>query len=44
MDNLLDKTYTTSGSVGYYASFTPRAGYFLAPECTLWLSARYQFE
>jgi iron complex outermembrane receptor protein len=44
VDNLLDKTYVASGSVGYDATFTPREAYFPAPERTLWLSARYQFE
>jgi iron complex outermembrane receptor protein len=44
IDNLLDKVYASSGSVGYDSSFTPREAYFPAPERSLWLSARYQFE
>ncbi len=43
IDNLLDKEYTASGSVGYDASFTPREAYFPAPERSFWLTARYQF-
>ncbi len=44
VDNLLDKEYIASGSVGYDASFTPREAYFAAPERSFWLSASYQFE
>jgi iron complex outermembrane receptor protein len=44
VDNLLDKRYAASGSVGFDASFTRREAYFPAPERTLWLTARYQFE
>ncbi len=44
IDNLLDKAYAASGSVGYDSSFTPREAYFPAPERSLWLNARYQFE
>jgi iron complex outermembrane receptor protein len=44
VDNLLDKRYAASGSVGFDASFIRREAYFPAPERTLWLTARYQFE
>ncbi len=44
VDNLLDKTYISTGEVGYDAGFSAREAYFPAPERTLWLSARYQFE
>ena len=44
VDNLLDKTYIASGSVGYDATFTPREAYFPAPERSVRLTARYQFE
>ena len=44
VDNLLDKEYISSGSVGFDASFIQREAYFPAPERRLWLSASYQFE
>ncbi len=44
IENLLDKRYPASGSVGYDASFTPREAYFPAPERMLRLTARYQFK
>ncbi len=44
IDNLLDKAYAASGSVGYDSTFTPREAYFPAPERSLWLTAHYQFE
>jgi iron complex outermembrane recepter protein len=43
-DNLLDKAYAGSGSVGYDASFTAREAYFPAPERRFWLAADYRFE
>jgi len=44
VDNLLDKAYASSGSVGYDASFTAREAYFPAPERNFWLTAAYRFE
>jgi iron complex outermembrane receptor protein len=44
VDNLLNKEYIASGSVGYDASFTQREAYFPAPERSFWLTASYQFE
>lgn len=44
MNNLLDKKYSTSGSVGFDAGFTLREAYFPAPERNYWLTARYRFD
>lgn len=44
LDNLLDKTYVSSGSIGYDGTFTPREAYFPAPERSAWLSAEYRFD
>ncbi|MEJ2394249.1 MAG: TonB-dependent receptor [Candidatus Thiodiazotropha sp.] len=44
VDNLLDKEYIASGSVGTDASLTRREAFFPAPERRFWLSASYQFE
>lgn len=44
VNNLLDKEYATSGSVGYDAGFTLREAYFPAPERNFWLTARYRFD
>lgn len=44
LDNLLDKAYVSSGSIGYDETFTPREAYFPAPERSAWLSAEYRFD
>jgi iron complex outermembrane receptor protein len=44
LDNLLDKTYSSSGSTGLDESFTTREAFFPAPERAVRLTARYQFD
>ncbi|MEJ2694257.1 MAG: TonB-dependent receptor [Candidatus Thiodiazotropha sp.] len=44
VENLFNKEYFGSGSIGYDALSTRQRGYFPAPERNLWLTARYQFE
>ncbi len=43
IDNLLDKEYSSSGSVGLDAGFTSRAAFFPAPERNFWLTLDYHF-
>jgi iron complex outermembrane receptor protein len=43
IDNLLDKEYSNSGSVGMDSSFTNRAAFFPAPERNFWLTLNVHF-
>jgi iron complex outermembrane receptor protein len=43
IDNLLDKAYSNSGSVGMDDSFTNRAAFFPSPERNYWLTLNYYF-
>jgi iron complex outermembrane receptor protein len=43
IDNLLDKAYSNSGSVGMDASSTNQAAFFPAPERNFWLTLNYHF-
>ncbi|MES9971755.1 MAG: TonB-dependent receptor [Candidatus Thiodiazotropha sp.] len=43
IDNLFDKEYSGSGSVGMDSSFASRAAFFPAAERNLWLTLNYHF-